>query len=98
MDALVKRWKKCSIAIIPPWDWQRQGKCLDLCGYRDVCAIFIQVVDYRLFGRGAVELDAETVGVVEPDIVLVASRVDSDTAVGNACGFKVSVDLLEVWE
>ena len=33
---------------------------------------------------GAVKLDTEGVGVVEPDVVLFAVGVDSDTAVGNA--------------
>src|ERR1700760_1779046 len=78
--------EKCSIAIIPPGDWQRQGKCAILCGYRYVCAIFIQVIDYRLFWWGAVELNAEAVGV------------DADATVGNACGLEVTVDLFEVGE
>ena len=52
-----------------------------------------------LFGAGgAVELDTKAIGVVEPDVVLFAVGVDSDAAVGNACGLEVSVDLLEVLE
>jgi hypothetical protein len=54
MDALGGNEKKCSRAIIPLGDWQRQGKYVDLCDYRYVCAIKLMGIEFGVV-RGWLE-------------------------------------------
>jgi hypothetical protein len=53
-DALQGR-KKCSTKIIPLRFGKRQEKCSSLCGYREVCAIFLGVTEITRVGDAGEE-------------------------------------------